>query len=434
MANQYESFEKKKILYFVTGLVVVFMVGLGYTWSIVQTPIVQAMGGESVTAAVALCYTVTVLCSTLSPTLLGGFTKHLKTNQMVLTGGLLFGLGYFSSGHITTLPLLFLTYGLGTGIGSGLIYPTMMGYSASILPEKQGISSGLMAGIYGGAAIVWSPVLAGSIENKGLTSTFDFIGLICLIVLIGASFILKPIPEGYGDFKKSQLKEGKAGQEKRQKNISGTTAGKTSFPEKKSPAVNLTRGQMVKTSMFYVAAVAFAFGLTSGMMVISQASQILQSSHHLTPTQAATCVSLLSFMSMAGRILWGAVTDHTDKYVTLCIICAIPIITMGLLSLSPGTTAAIACMAFTALCYGGFGGTITPITSDLFGPKYITENYGVMYLMFGIAGLIGPRAAVKLNVGGDYSRAFLMGFVMSVVSLAAAFVVKKKVAVSLKQA
>ncbi|MCD7870795.1 MAG: hypothetical protein LUG59_09715 [Enterocloster clostridioformis] len=119
---------------------------------------------------------------------------------------------------------------------------------------------------------------------------------------------------------------------------------------------------------------------------------------------------------------------------TLCIICAIPIITMGLLSLSPGATAAIACMAFTALCYGGFGGTITPITSYLFGPKYITENYGVMYLMFGIAGLIGPRVAVKLNVGGDYSRSFLIGFVMSVVSLAAAFVVKKKAAVSLKQA
>lgn len=425
MANQYESFEKKKFFYFSTGLVVVFMVGLGYTWSIVQTPIVQAMGGESVTATVALCYTVTVLCSTMSPTLFGGFTKRLKPNQMVFTGGLLFGLGYLISGHITTLPMLFLTYGLGTGIGSGLIYPTMMGYSASILPEKQGISSGLMAGIYGGAAIVWSPILAGSIESKGLTSTFNFIGLVCLIVLIGASFILKPVPEGYADYKKSQLKD-------LRKNLPESRSNPAS-PEK-GPAVNLTRGQMVKTSMFYVAAVAFAFGLTSGMMVISQASQILQSSHNLTPTQAAAYVSLFSFMSMAGRILWGAVTDHTDKYVTLCIICAIPIITMGVLSLSPKTTAAVACMAFTALCYGGFGGTITPITSDLFGPRYITENYGVMYLMFGIAGLIGPRAAVKLNVGGDYSKAFLVGFIMSVISLAAAFIVKKKVKISLKQA
>jgi len=427
MANQYESFEKKKFFYFITGLVVVFMVGLGYTWSIVQTPIVQAMGGESVTATVALCYTVTVLCSTMSPTLFGGFTKRLKPNQMVLTGGLLFGLGYLTSGYINTLPMLFLTYGLGTGIGSGLIYPTMMGYSASILPEKQGISSGLMAGVYGGAAIVWSPILAGSIENKGLTSTFHFIGLVCLVILIGASFILKPIPEGYVDFKKSQLKD-------LRQNHPDSGSNPVSHEKKKGPSVNLTRGQMVRTSMFYVAAVAFAFGLTSGMMVISQASQILQSSYHLTPTRAAACVSLLSFMSMAGRILWGAVTDHTDKYVTLCIICAIPILTMGVLSLSPKPTAAVVCMAFTALCYGGFGGTITPITSDLFGPRYITENYGVMYLMFGIAGLIGPRAAVKMNVGGDYSRAFLVGFIMSVVSLAAAFIVKKKVSVSLKQA
>ena len=76
------------------------MVGLGYTWSVVQTPIVQAMGGESVTATVALCYTVTVLCSTMSPTILGGFTKHLNIRQMILLGGLLFGLGYLFCGHV----------------------------------------------------------------------------------------------------------------------------------------------------------------------------------------------------------------------------------------------------------------------------------------------------------------------------------------------
>ena len=60
MAQQYEAFEKKRTLYFIIGLIAAFMVGLGYTWSVVQTPIVQAMGGESVTATVALCYTVTV--------------------------------------------------------------------------------------------------------------------------------------------------------------------------------------------------------------------------------------------------------------------------------------------------------------------------------------------------------------------------------------
>lgn len=419
MTQQYEAFEKKKILYFITALIASFMVGLGYTWSIVQTPIVQAMGGESVTATVALCYTVTVLCSTMSPTILGGFTKHLKVNQMILIGGILFGLGYFFCGHINSLPLLFLTYGFGTGVGAGLIYPTIMGYSASVLPEKTGIASGLMAGIYGGAAIIWSPVLANMIENNGLTSTFNVIGIACLVVLIAIAFIIKPVPEGYVEYKKSQMAENNADSGK-------STAGtKPSVP-------NLTRGQMVKTTMFYVAAVAFAFGLTSGMMVISQASQILQSGHGLTAIQAAGYVSLFSLMSMLGRILWGAVTDFTDKYITLCIICAIPIITMGFLTTSPGLIPAVACMALTALCYGGFGGTITPITADLFGSKYITENYGVMYLMFGIAGLIGPRIAVTLNNNGDYSRAFMVGCVLAIISLCAAFVVRKKVKASMK--
>lgn len=411
MTQQYEAFEKKKIIYFVAGLIAAFMVGLGYTWSIVQTPFVQALGGESVTATVALCYTVTVLCSTMSPTLLGGFTKHLKSNQMVLLGGILFGLGYFTCGHIHTVALLFLTYGLGTGIGAGLIYPTMMGYAASVLPEKQGIASGLMAGIYGGAAIIWSPVLARMIENYQLTTTFNFIGILCLVVLIGVSFILKPVPEGYVEYKKAQTNQASPGK---------STSSNSSVKD-------LNRGQMVRTTMFYIEAVAFAFGLTSGMMVISQASQILQAGHNMTATQAATYVSLFSFMSMAGRIVWGAVTDHTDKYVTLCIICAIPIITMGLLATSPTTVIAIVCMALTALCYGGFGGTITPITADLFGSKYITENYGVMYLMFGIAGLIGPRIAVTLNQNGDYSKAFLVGCILSVLSLIAAFIVRNKV-------
>lgn len=87
--------------------------------------------------------------------------------------------------------MLFLTYGLGTGIGGGFIYPTMMGYSASVLPEKQGIASGLMAGVYGGAAIIWSPILARMIENQGLTLTFDIIGILSLVVLIVTCMFIK---------------------------------------------------------------------------------------------------------------------------------------------------------------------------------------------------------------------------------------------------
>ena len=90
-------------------------------------------------------------------------------------------------------------------------------------------------------------------------------------------------------------------------------------------------------------------------------------------------------------------------------------------------------MALVSFGYGGFGGTITPITADLFGNKHITENYGVMYLMFGIAGLLGPRIAIAFSHDGNYSTAFLIGCLIALVSVIAAFVVRARVTKSLAQ-
>jgi len=413
MEKNYAAFEKKKLMYYISGLVICFILGIGYCWSVVQTPFVQTLGGEKVTAVVALCYTVCTLCSTMSPTILGGLTKRLKVNQLVPIGAALFGIGYILSGYVVNISMLFVVYGVMTGVGTGLIYPTVMGYSASLFPDRTGIASAFFTGIYGGAAMIWSPVLANMIADHGMKITFTVIGLSVLIVLMICGTVIRPVPEGYIEWKRSQ-----AG--------TGTAPGDITLSQTQAVR-DLNRGQMVRTGRFYAAAAAFAFGLASGMMVISQCTQIMSSSFGLTATDAAMYVSLLSCMSMLGRILWGTVTDHTDKYITLCIICALPIVSMGVLAFSHSLAVTAVCMALTALCYGGFGGTITPITADLFGSKYITENYGIMYLMFGIAGLIGPRVAVTLSSNGDYSKAFMCGAVFAVISLIAAVTVRLKV-------
>ena len=410
MTEEFKSFEKKRVIYFIAGLVVCLMAGMSYTWSVLQTPFVNHLNAQDKVASVALCWTLTVLAATMSPTILGGFTKKLSPRMLVLIGGIMFGLGYLGCAFVTSIPMLIIVFGIGVGVGSGLMYPTMMGYTASIMPEKQGFAAGLMAGVYGGAAIIWSPILAGLLESDYAT-TFLIIGPLCLVVLVICSFFIGPVPEGYVAYKKGEMAKQAAG---------------TSAPAP-SNVPDLNRAQMVRTTTFYIVLATFAFGMTSGMMIISQASMILQNTYAMTPIKAAGYVSLFSFASMIGRLFWGMVTDKTNKYVTLCIICAIPIATMGLLAITGSQMIAIACMFLTALCYGGFSSTITPITADLFGTKYIIENYGVMYLTFGIAGLIGPRLAVSLNQGGNYSGAFIGGCILAAVSLVTAFIVRGKV-------
>jgi OFA family oxalate/formate antiporter-like MFS transporter len=426
--NQFEAFEKKRFFYYVLALIIGLMYGLGYTWSVLQTPFVEAMNGDSteIVATVALVYTVTVLCSTMSPTVLGGIMKKFTEPQLALFGGIMFGVGWLACGHVHTLPMLFLTYAIFTGVGTGLVYPTIMGYVAKMYPEKGGTYTSIYSGLYGGSAMIWSPLIAVIIANSNVGTMSNIIGPATIVILIVTAVLLKPIPEGYIEYKQAQIASAAPASSKKAATV--------------STVKDRNRGEMIKTGIFYIAMVTFAFGLTSGMFVISQASPILQGAYGLTAVEAATFVSLNSFASLAGRIVFGTVSDHTDKYVTLLIIPIISVIGMGLLATSPAQGVAIACMALVAFGYGGFGGTITPITADLFGTKYVTENFGVMYLNFGIAALIGPRIAVKLrtlNADGvtyNYSTAFKVGAIIAALSVVAAFIVRSKAKASQKAA
>ena len=107
------------------------------------------------------------------------------------------------------------------------------------------------------------------------------IGAACLVILVICGAIIRPVPEGYVEYKRAQ----------------DSGAGDQPNEDADAPSrvvKDLNRGQMVKTSMFYVAAVTFAFGLTSGMMVISQCTQIMGSTFGLSMTRAALYASLLS--------------------------------------------------------------------------------------------------------------------------------------------
>jgi OFA family oxalate/formate antiporter-like MFS transporter len=102
----------------------------------------------------------------------------------------------------------------------------------------------------------------------------------------------------------------------------------------------------------------------------------------------------------------------------------------GLAFISNSGYVTVALMALTASCFGGFATLITPLTADMFGMKYLTENFGTMYIVFGFAAYIGPKLATSLaTVAEDgsissYSHAFMVAAVLSVVGIVLAFMLK----------
>ena len=397
-----EKFRKNRIIYLIAALIICLFAGIGYAWSVFQNPFIQHYGwGDS---AVALTYTITVLSSTLTSLLLGALIRRLGIRRSVFIGGILLGAGLFLTGFMRhSIWELYLFYGFMTGVGTGLVYPQAMSYVVKLFPEKPGVASGLGTAAYGAGSMLWAPVASALIRGISLNSAFRIMGVAFLIVIVGLSLLLIDPPEDFRTF------------------VVGEEAAA-------SGGEGMNRMQMVKTGRFYLLAAIFSLALIAGVIVISQASSILQSRAGFSEATAAVLVSVFSAANMAGRFIWGSLSDKLGKSLTLKLILIVCAASMALMAVFTQPVLSVIFMALTASCYGGTASIITPIISEVYGPKYITENYGVMYMVFGIASLIGPLLATSLKTLGSapYTVAFIIAAALTVLGLVLAFFAKIK--------
>ena len=183
---------------------------------------------------------------------------------------------------------------------------------------------------------------------------------------------------------------------------------------------DLNRGQMVRTGAFYRMVAVFTCGLVAGVIVISQASPILQQTLGYAPARAALFVSVFSACNMAGRFVWGSLSDRLGLVNTAGAVFLLCILSMAALAVTGTEGLVLLFMGVAASCYGGLASLLTPLTARMFGPRYITENYGVMYVVFGLASLIGPSLATTFKTagGGSYTGAYVTAAVLAVIGLA----------------
>ena len=392
--NRSDPFLKRRWLCLLASMVVCVCAGFGYAWSVLQSPIMTDYGWPD--SQVSLAYTMTVLCSTMASLFFAPLIRRLGTRRCVVLGAVLFGGGLFCTGMMNSLWQLYVFYGILSGLGVGFIYPTMMAYVVRLFPDRSGMASGLGTAVYGSGAILWAPAAVALMDAVSLSVAFRVLGVLFLAVILVGSLLLREPPE---DFQEALCP----------------------MPEQEltQASGNLNRSQMVRTPAFYLMLVVFTCGLVAGMIVISQASPILQQAYGFPAAQAALFVSVFAACNMAGRFLWGSLSDKLGLKTATAAVSVLCILSMLVLAFVGSPAIAVCAMGLAASCYGGIASVLTPLTAQVFGPRYITENYGVMYLVFGLASLIGPVMAVQFKnaAGGSYAGAFLTAAVMAGVGL-----------------
>ncbi|AYV65654.1 MFS transporter [Niallia circulans] len=378
-------------------------VGAVYAFSVFALPLTEKFHASMSTIMIA--FTINAAISPI-PMIIGGkLVDKGGAKKAIIIGGLMFGFGFVFSGLAATPWVLYITYGLLAGIGQGIVYSATIGNTVKLFPDKRGLGTGIVTAGYGGGTIIIAPIANALITTYDVQFALITIGISFLIIIMACSFFFQVCPNNY-------LPDG------------WTIPGNKN--ENKKASVQINWREMIKKPIFYIIASMFMIGALSGMMVTSNASVIAQSMFGLSAASAALFVSLYSLSNCFGRIFWGAISDKLGR--TICLMLIYIVIASMLLTIALSTSVigfAVAIIGI-GLCFGGTMGIFPSIVGEKFGMKFYGVNYGVTFIGYSAAAFFGPRIAntvAELN-NGDFTNAFYIALIISLVGLILTFIYK----------
>lgn len=376
-------------------------VGAIYAFSIFALPLTKVF--DATMPEIMMAFTINAAISPI-PMILGGkLVDKGGAKIAILLGGSMFGLGFILTGLATAPWMLYITYGVITGLGQGIVYSATIGNSVKLFPDKRGLAAGIVTAGYGGGTIVIAPIANALIVSNGVQAALITLGISFLVIILGCSLLVKPCPVGY-------LPQGWTPP------AASTNKG----------GINIPWNEMIKKPLFYVIASLFLIGALSGMMVTSNASIIGQTMFGLSAATAALFVSLYSLSNCLGRVFWGAVSDKIGRTKCLMIIYIVIAAMMLTIALAHSVAGFAVAIIGIGLCFGGTMGIFPSIVGEKFGMKYYGVNYGVTFIGYSGAAFFGPRIAngVAAANNGMFTNAFYIALVISLVGFALTFIFK----------
>ena len=344
------------------------------------------------TSQVQLTFSIAILFLGLSAAFLGHFVEKYGPRASGILAAVFFGTGVIGSGFAvgaSSLPMLYIFYGVIGGIGLGLGYIAPVSTLVKWFPDRRGLATGLAIMGFGFAAAISSPIMEVLITSVGLKQTFFILGAAYFLIMILSSLYLEKPAEGWSP----------AGFEEKIK------SGKV---EQKNDLAQLTANESVKTKRFYYLWLMLFINVTCGIAILSAAKPLAIDSIGMTTVQAAALVGVLGIFNGAGRLGWASISDYIGRPNTYT---AFFVIQLCLFALLPFTTNAIFFQIMLAViytCYGGGFASIPAYIADIFGTKQLGAIHGYILTAWSAAGLAGPMfAAWMKDTTGSYESSLL---------------------------
>lgn len=402
---------KNRWLIALSGVMLHLSIGSAYAWSIYTNPIQQSSNWSE--GQISFAFSLAIFCLGFSAAFMGHLTDKYGPRMTGTISAIFFGTGIALTGFaisITSLPLLYLSYGLIGGIGLGTGYVTPVSTMMAWFPDRPGLATGMAIMGFGFATLITTPIAEALMSTVGLINTFYVLGASYFIIMfLSAQYLEKPpvgwVPEGFKE-------------EKNKKEEKITTSG---------PAY--TANEAVKTKRFWMLWTMLFINITCGIAIISAAAPLAQKSTGMTAGLAATMVAIMGIFNGGGRFVWATVSDYIGRPNVFTAYFVIDVIALIALYFTSSPIAFIILICIIMTCYGGGFSAVPAYVSDIFGNKSVAGIHGYILTAWAMAGMAGPLLLSWItDKSGSYATAMLVLAAMSAVALVLSLVIRRDIA------
>lgn len=288
-----------------------------------------------------------------------------------------------------------------------------------LFPDRRGFAIGLYNGVTGfGLAAITMPVVF-LVEKIGIVPAIITLGVVMGGLTAGLGVFAIDPPYGY---------EPKGWKEKKEKKIEA--AGKDS-PRLQTTGLEYDWRKMIKTSTFYVLLIALMGIQIGGMSISANVSMMAQTALGVDGVGGGLYATLGSTAAGVGALIIGGIIDKLGISKAFILLGGIDVIgTVLYLVAGQGMPLFFGLVVVTAMMgQSGQAVLMASAAMNYFGDKNSGFNIGVLGISALGAGLIVPVLAGSGNV----NRIFLVICLASLMSVIAAFILRKTVVSMVKK-
>jgi len=399
--------EKGRWLLVILGMVINLCLGTIYSWSVFVGPLTNHFTkdlGQMVTASdILLPFSVFLAFFAIAMPLTGKYIEKYGPRNITIIGGILTGLGWLLASFATSVPMLYVVYGVIGGIGVGIAYGVPVAVAARWFPDRRGLAVGLTVLGFGFSAFITANLAGYLIGAYGVMNTFRIFGVAFVILTILLALPMKfPkagwVPRGW------MPPAPKPGEQK---------------------ACEFNRSQMLKSRSFYGLWACFFIGCLAGLMAISIAKP-MGTDVGIETGLATVLVGVFAIFNGFGRPVFGALTDKLTPRNTIMVSFILIAIVSLLMWQIPSVPVYLLTFVVLWGCLGGWLAIAPTTTGSYFGTGDYPRCYGVVFLAYGAGAIAGPQLAGFIKTStGSYLGVFPYVLALAVIGLVIAFALVK---------